>query len=309
MKTTELVRKIIRRLSVNDWGALPLDGRMEMVDAINAGLQRLYDALPSQYRITTISTALQAPVTQNLDVVKGGNDVLLSAGPSGVPFTTAQRGSTVVIGDDPQFNEVVSNTQILDQYQGTTGSVQATIYGDAVPIWDRDIVRIVTEPQLSNGSTLYRVTNLVDQLLNIDGVVSGINSNRQSKRQIGTPSRYVIDLVGHSQSDGSTEPVVILRVDPMPDKLYTLRFEAELSPMRITFNHLQQPVNLPVPDNMIESMLLPLCIAELTMSAYWADEKTIPMAQRQAEAALGIAMRTTAYFAKPSHQIRTKPGF
>jgi len=309
MKTTELVRKIIRRLNVNDWGALPLDGRMEVVDCINSALQRLYSELPSQYRITTISSTLQAPATQDIDVVNGSNETLLSSGPSGVPFTDEQRGSTVVIGDDPQFNEIVSNTQILDAYQGSTGNVTATIYNDAVPIWDRDIVRIVDEPRLNNGTTLYRIENLVNELLTVDGFVAGVNSNRMSHRQTGSPIRYLIDMVGHSQSDGSTEPIVILRVDPMPEKAYTIRFDAELSPMRVRFSHLQEPVSLPVPDNMVEGMLLPLCYDELTASPYWGNDKTIPLIQRNAEKALIMAQRATAYFAKPANRVRTKPGF
>jgi hypothetical protein len=309
MKTTELVRKMIRKLSVNDWGALPLDGRMEIVDCINTGLQKLYTILPSQYRITTISSTLNAPTTLGIDVVKGQNEVLLSAGPSQVPFTYAQRGSTVVIGDDPLFNEIVSTTSILDAYQGTSGSVTSTIYGDAVPIWDRDIIRMVSDPILNDGTRLARLNDVSQLIIGQQGYLGSINENRMSQRQIGRPQYYTIDLVGHSQSDGSTEPVVILRVDPMPSQLYTIRFEAELSPMRITFSHLQTPVDLPIPDYMVESMLLPICIGELTMSSYWADEKTIPMAEKQAAIAIDIARRQTSNFALPRNFVRTKPGY
>lgn len=233
MTTAELFSRLLSRATVRDPGRVPFDDAVEIVAGMNAGISEYYKLAPARFSRTTISKLLPAPATVSVQAVNG------SATLGATAFAEAQRGASVVVGDDAGQNEVVGPDSLLDAYLGTTGTVSASVYGDAVVLGDATFRRVVSHPRLNDGTELK-----VDDAL--------VNRNFKGTRGIGTPRRYCVEMSGAA---GGGKDVAILRVDPMPNKAFIARMEVELSPLKIVYADLSAPVDVPVPADMEHSLI------------------------------------------------------
>ncbi|MEI7532853.1 MAG: hypothetical protein WCK57_00655 [Verrucomicrobiae bacterium] len=250
MTTAELFSRLLSRATVRDPGRVPFDDAVEILAAMNAGISEYYQIAPARFSRTTISTVLPAPATLSVAAVNG------SAALGSNAFSAGQRGATVIVGDDAGQNEVVGPASLLDAYMGTSGTVNATVYGDAVVILDSSFKRVVSHPRLSDGTELY-----VDDSL--------VNRNFKTSRGIGTPRRYCMEMSGAA---GGGKDVAILRVDPMPGKAFIVRMEAELNPLHVVYGDLASPVNVPVPAHM-EHALISLIRWHLKGNVFFPDQR------------------------------------
>ena len=119
---------------------------LELLDAINAGLNRYYRYANDKYKRTTATELLLAPVTRSITISADATQT------TGSPFLLSERGKSVVIAGDSQFNEIVATNQILRPYQGAGGTVAATIYSDAVAIRNFYVERLATHPPIVDNS-------------------------------------------------------------------------------------------------------------------------------------------------------------
>lgn len=257
MRTTvQLAQRLARHLDVPDPANLDATAALDVLGAINAGIQCYYRELPPLYKRTTLSHTLRAPRQVTLLLEGLYSNLVLNE-----PFTTADRGATVRIEGQPD-NEVTAEDRLLDDYLGTATEVAATVYGDAVPLEDV-IERIVAEPYLHTLDGGCRTTLVRDERL------AGQGGYWPERRTVaGVPRCYALLPVGGSQGG---EPAALLRVHPLPDRDYTLRLQADLGPRLVTFADLSTPAKIPVPEERVDDLLLPLCEAELVTSPYWRD--------------------------------------
>lgn len=287
MTTIQLAARLARHLTTPDLATMPGAAQLDIVDAINAAIGDVFPMLPGHYRRTTCSETLKTPRTASFAFNARYDTALTSS-----PFLTAETGCTVRLGDDQRDNEITGADSVLDAYLGAALSGTATIYHDAAALYEV-IERI-------NGSVV------VEKL---DGTRSPLTHNpelRRYKRQIGTPTEYMIEPVGAVQG---AEPCCLLRVHPMPDTDYILRCDAELSSILVTWAQIQGAgVNIPVPHRIVEGALLPIAREKLTVSTYWAQRDEIPAIEAMAQAGRRL-LTTLPQNIAGNNTVATEEGF
>ena len=298
MTTIQLAQRLARYLSHTDLATMPVAGVLDLQDAMNAGTQELWRLLPPNHRTATLSECLKAPETITVSMVARYSNLL-----SADAFDAEDhRGCTVRISDDPRDNEVTGAGEVRDAFLGTTLSGNATLWHDSLQIYD-SIVRILGDPRIYRAdgtwATLARGRSLVWE--------GGVPLVTQQLRIAAQPSSYTLESVGVDQLGDSQ---FYFKVYPMPDVDYIVRFEAELAPRNITFaNVANAAVDLPVRENLVRSMLVPLCEEHLLRSPLWADRKLIGLIQDAAERARRGLRNIAGDIGLPCNQVGTPMGF
>lgn len=297
MNTVQAAQRLSRNLVFETPGKATAGQLQELAECLARAIDIFYELAPPVYRKTTISVQVGGSRTVSVDVANGA-----TAASSGTPFLASDRGKSIVFGDHGIYNEIVSTTGWLDAYQGAGGVVSATIWNDAVLFDDTSFERIVSEPvRMTDGVRLWR-----------DDSLCGLHTlSSRWDRQIGAPERYAIDLVGDSQS-ADTEPLAILRVEPIPAAATTLRFDVMLSAVRYGVSAMvRTQKGLPMSERDIVSIILPLARGLLAESGLWDPGKgmTVDSALRQADTARALAAKKPAYLARPRHKVGTPYGY
>lgn len=287
MTTFELATHLARRLKGGSLPALSAGATMDLVEAINVGLQECYERLPSWQRRVELSLPLAAPTTVSVGVTNGS--ATLASG----TFSAAQIGRSVVLAGDSNWNKVASTTTLLDAYQGTTGTVAGTVYGDVVSN---------SLANLDGFSGPLRFADTREELLPHN--VRRLEPYRSG--EVGKPRYYWSEPAGASLGNSPTSH---LRVYPAPDVAYVLRCDAEFRPSLVTFTTLHQAATIPLADQFLHAALLPLCEACLLRSPEWADDAKSRLVLDAAERgrALLLGQRPSAGF--QPNRIFTPPGY
>lgn len=274
----KLAQRLARHLDVVDVFNLPADAALDVLSAMNSGINAFYRNVPGIYKRTTLSHTVRAP--RNVDLVFQAQYSRLVGDDS---FVVRDQGCTVRFATGVADNIVTGPNSVLDNYLGDVLSVAAAVYSDAIPIQDV-IERVIGHVRLfdstrGNATVLTRDERLrsgVDRRLTwgSDGEDCYYPPNGVATGSIGRPQYYFLDPMGVSQG---AEPEFLLRLAPLPDRDYTVRMEAELSTQRLVFNDLSTARVINVPDAYLDDVLIPLCEAELVTSSFWKDKTKIAL--------------------------------
>ncbi len=289
MTTLALAHSLARHLREKDLTVMHAAAKGDILRAINAGLQKIARWMPMESKASAVSGTLRAAATVAFTFeARYLNETTAHV------FTAAQKGCTVLLGDDPARNEIVGTNAVLDEYLGTALTGTATIYGDAVQIFEV-IKRALSAPVLTHNG------NQVREL------VKRQEGSRILQHAIGRPELYWLEPVGSSQGG---DPCYFFKVWPMPDTDYKFRFDAELAPARVTFDQItQRPADIALPEDTIESCLVPIALGELVTSPEWENPATIQIILGNATEALGGLRLQPAGFAAPFNIIGTPEGW
>ena len=289
MKAIALGNRLSRDLNVKCFADLGADGRLEVLDAINGGLQRLHALAPYQSKLKTAAIALPAPVTVSIDVTHGSTACAVGLGTA---FTAEQLHRTIRVPGDDVDNRIASTFTLLHPYAGATGTVSATIYGDAYAL-DEIYEELVGDPRI----------------LESDGKLTHSNE-REFWRTLPVcePGYYWLEADAANQSPAAPS---VIRFDSLPDKLYRLEAQFTLAPARVGFTELLAPADaLPLRADHIEAYLLPVARGILSTSSLWKNEATKSAAANAGEAAAGrydtLVPRTLS---TPNNRVGTKAGW
>ncbi len=250
----ELQIRLARNMRTTKPTAMASDESLAMLDAINSGLSKTYANLPPIYRRTKGSSVLRAPVSVSLTCTKYSTTISPA-------FSEDDRGKTLVIPEDQGDNEIVSTVQIANQYLGTTGTKESTVYSDCVWL-DEGIVAVVSHPKIIVGSCKRALCRVDAEQFRLWG--NGAN------KCVGAPTQYYVAPVGQSMN-GS--PMALMKVHPMPDQDYRIEFEMEVQPKRFSFTDLNNSVHIPIQEAYIESILVPFCEWELSSSRCYTGDR------------------------------------
>lgn len=285
MTTYELGERLARRLNKGSLPLLTPAATQDVVEAINAGLQECYDLLPHWQRRTTISVELPAPATVSVGVTLGS--VSLSSG----TFTAAQLGGSVVLPGDTNWNQVAGTATLCDKYQGTTGTVSATVYADSI------------SNALTNWDGFTSHPTFADTRETLTPW------NARSVRQAGATGKPLYYWIEGAAASLGSAPVARLRVYPAPDVAYVLRVDAEFRPAVITFSDVHSATTIPLGDQLLHRCLLPLCEEALLRSPEWANEAKAHLVTAAAEGARDFLSRQRPTVGVPANRIFTPPGY
>ncbi len=271
MNSVQLAQRLGRNLAVNDPFNLPADAALDVLAAINGGLQTFYRNMPGQYKRTTLSYTLHAPAAKTIVFQQKYSNLTDST------FDSTNFGCTLRFTDGSRETEIIGPNAILDDYLGDTLSVDGTIYSDVVPIQDV-IERVIGAVRVYDNTTAEPTALVRDERLRggrarrwsywgeWDEIYYPFDSGWLTG--IGRPRYYYLDPAAASQGP---QPSFLLRVAPMPDIDYTVRMEAELSTQRILMADLTVARSILVSETYIDDIFIPLCEAELVTSPFWRD--------------------------------------
>lgn len=277
MNSVQLAQRLARNLNVPDIFDLEAEPALDVLAAINAGLQSFYRELPGIYKRATISQTVRAPRTLSVTFKAKYSNVCSVTGSGDDPFSSNETGCTIRYDTSAADSIIESATSVLDGYINDTLITGATIYYDAIPIQDV-IERVIGAVRLYSASRAEPTPLIRDERLRggrVRRFMASVDPDEISfpydsayLSEIGRPRYYYLDPAGESRGG---DPEFLLRVSPMPDTDYTVRMEAELSTERIVFNDLATARAIYVADAYVDDLLVPLCEAELVTSKFWAN--------------------------------------
>lgn len=287
MKAIALANRLARDLDEKSVIDLTADVKLEILDAINGGLQRLDSLAPFQSRTTTASLFLDAPLTVQIGLTKGSTEI------TGYTFNFDQYWRTIRIEGDTIDNHVSGESELRHPYGGATGTHTAVIYGDAVAI-PEIYVELVGEPSILE--TGKRLTNYQ------------VKSNTWQRKTTAIPSYYWMESNARNQSQ---QAPTVMRFDSLPDQDYRLEVEVSLAPARVVFTDLlSSGAELPIRTEHVESYLLPIARGLLSNSSLWKDKEGKASAREDAKnAEIRYELMVPKTLATPYNRSRTKPGF
>lgn len=262
MKAFGLQTRLARDLDVPSVAEIPVDVRQEIADAINAAAQTLHALAPSHSKVVPSSIALAAPETIELTVENGSNEI------TGYDFASDQYYMTLRISGDDIDNQPIGVNQLLHPYGGTSGTVSAIFYADAVQMPETFDEIVSNELRLLETGTL---------------VFAVSRSLKYRDRKIGRPEFFNVEANAANQNP--VAPAVI-RFDQLPDKLYRLEGMFSMAPIRVKVADLIAPgADIPLREDHIESYLLPIARGNLTTCRLWRNKETKASVVSAAEAA------------------------
>lgn len=307
MNTYQMATRLLRHCQTRDLSALPLDDLEQVAGAMSAAIGEFFRLAPALYRRTTMSASVTGPATVSIAVSAGA--VSIDTGGSN-PFTDLQRGATLEIAGDGRYNEIVSPSGWLNPYQGTSGTKTATIHGDSVPIHSRLVERLLTDPVLVEPAGVTR--RLIRQEIQggQDGWRAWYWEHWRSALAFGEPTHYAIE---HGGASHGSDLNFLIRLHPMPTRAYVLNFEAHLAPATYPVGALTTTgwEDLPLSNDVLESMVLPIAEENMLGTTLWASEKPAVLDHIHRAADRGRALTTLlpAESARRVGRVGTPPGY
>lgn len=263
MTIIEAISRLARHHPRRDFAALTAPEVADAVQALNGGMQELYQLLPPTFRQQVVSVLVPAPRAVSLQATNG------TAALGAAVFATDEVGRSVVTSGDTIRHRVAGTDALADAWLGASGTHAATVYGDAVAGAGYPFERIVDAPSLVRDSGGHRVLVPVDPLRHeryLDGLLGGV----------GEPRAYWLQPMGNAQG---AEPIMVLRLCPLPDRAYRLRYTASFGPRLLRYADVDAGGPLPVPDNYAPA-LLALATTHLATMPGWAVPPSAASAAR-----------------------------
>lgn len=291
----EVCARLGRRTRDGDFTSLTLAEQVDIINAINTAMQRLYNALPPYFKEKTVGLLLPAPVAiTGVGVTQFGTTI------TGFTFGTAQFGQTVQLSGDAQWNQIIGPQLLLSPYMGPTGTTTGTIYGNAAFPTDFPFDRVIGNPQFADQS-----------LAGLFPMNMALNNGGQAadwiyQQNIGRPTAWWTQVFGQSQ--GNT-PMMVLKFAPAPDQAYAIKVRLGFWPKRLTITDYGNNVQLVVPDQFVEPCLIKMALEEFTSSPAWVtkgDEKDVVLRGQEAESYAKTQVQSVGV---PSNRMGTPLGY
>lgn len=268
--TVQLFHRLARRARGGDYTKLSMTEQGDLAEAANTALQTLYGLLPTVYKERVNALLLPAPLTISVAVTAQSNVV------ADATFNSTQLGRSVVLDGDPNCNQVLATNRLLNPYMGTSGTVSGTVYGDAAYSAEYPFDRVIGNPRLpsqGNAMPLYQFLVPINQTF---------NWGWGFQPTTGYPQYWGTQALGYSQGE---EPVQVIRVTPAPSAAMVIDVRMSYWPKRLTLANYDENSRVPVPDQFIETALIPLGLRALMSSPIWVPTKTdATIEQRAVEA-------------------------
>lgn len=244
--------------------------------AINEAQQELYAQNP---RLFKREVGLSVKAAQSGTVAVTNNSTAVTA----TSFTDTLAGQTILIAGQAEYNALrteCASKKLAFPYTGSTGTQAATLYGDVLPldvafarplgpVWLSDI-RILNP--LAGKAALLGYDPRQDLDCNWGFYPFG-TARSVAPRTIGQPEAYYI---GTHVPEAGGPPQLRIFLTPIPDRAYSLRFDAEVSPTAILPADLGTEGTDPgktfaLPGGLEERFLLPLVLYFWSRSAWFKN--------------------------------------
>lgn len=299
MKIISLLHRIARRARSTegpggDFTRFSMSEQTDLMEAANSALQSAYALLPTAYKEMTQGFLMPGP--RNITLSITANDTVVADG----TFGAEEIGRSVNIDGDGNWNQIIATNRVLNPYLGTTGSHAATVYGDAVYSDRYPFDRIIGNPRYPNqGQTMLLNPNLIP--------INNANGNFWLfQQQIGVPLYWWQQYMGNSQGN---EPLLVLRVSPAPSAACVLDVRISYCPRRLTLANYDANDTIPLPDQFLDTALVPLGLEALMSSPIWDGKGDPNVIVAAAERARTMLRNQIAQIGAVANKVFTPVGF
>jgi len=293
MTTIQLFHRIGRRAAGGDFTKLSMTEQTDIAEAANSAIQEVYNALPAYFKEITEGFVLPAPQPITLSVVNNSNQL------SSDVFTDTQIGRSVLLDGDPGWNQVIATNALLNPYLGPTGTVNGTLYGDSVYSMRYPFDRIIGNPMFANQNSAFLMRRELMKANNTPNVWPW-------QQTVGIPQTWWVQMLGNSQGN---EPLMVLKFAPAPDIAYAMNVRLSFWPKRLTLADYDAATTLPVPDQFIETALIPLAIRAFMSSPAYKSLNDENAVIARAENGIAFLKNQPGQPASPTNRIFTPLGF
>ncbi len=243
--------------------------------AITAAQSEMFSLNPLIFK-REVGAGVRAPITGTVGVTNGSTAV------SATSFSAPMHSNTILIGGQSEYNAIRTEggvQKLLFPFTGPTGTQAATLYGDAIlldpaysqplsPVWLSDI-RILSP--LAGKADLLGFDPRQD--LNDDwGRLPFGSSQFPKQKLVAQPEAFLVDT--HLLEAGTSQVRIFLT--PIPERVYSLRFDAAVSPVDVTMADLGTEGSDPLryfglPGKLDAEYLLPLVLYHWSNSAFFKN--------------------------------------
>lgn len=310
MTGQSVVLSLLRFIGVTGFSAVDNDQKLNRpglddddirraLAAVNSALQTIQKYGPQAMKQGERAAFYNAPTPLVISVIVMNGQ---SATASTVP-PAWMRGCSVLLGGDSDVNRIMditgSELSLLRGFRGPSGATTATVYADCAVL--NDEIKTVLEPVygsqdvhgITGGGRLHPARDLAE-------FVQWQRNAGESYRQIGVPSRYLVER----QRNGS----LWLRVTPMPGSSFNATFQAKLRAERVTEDILDTTGG-PDPgyefeslaEDDVESLLLPIATWRFFTHPALKNAETRQAVQREYEEVM-LALRNGSAFEVSVHE-------
>lgn len=288
MTAAQLFTRLTRPLNNKVPSSYDAEGKQYLVDAANLGLNQFTRALPSMRLQEPRSERLVAPVTKTITATQGVPDIVFD--PDWAEVGENLGRSVVVGGESASYNRLQGITSLLNAYEGATGTTTLEVLSDAVMIGQS--YEISGDVIVVDGADTFPMTyggvagSYPGFWRNASGVRGGVAEAVQRQIIRARPTNWWIEPF--NGITGQDSPSFLLRLWPMPDRVYKINFNLRLWPTALAVADISSSAVLPIQTNE-EATFLALCYPALFTCPLWqgtANKDDYEAAAGRAAAAL-----------------------
>lgn len=233
--------------------------------AITAALQEIYSDGPANLRERQVGAVLRVPTSVTFTATQYSTTI---SGFSG--FASWMRGCTVRLSGDLYDNEIISATELMRPYMGSTGSNTATVYADAIQLPDNqecvmEPVETPNWPILTPCATKEEFSRFVSYTTSAPSLADTGSSYIGFQNKIaGDPRAWIAEA---RFMPGVQSIPIFLRFNPMPSAAIPVRYRTKIKPVTITAEDIGNTTTEPdlaIPVDWHESVLVPIALQRFT---------------------------------------------
>lgn len=254
MTTIRLAQRLARRTRWLRLHEVPIAELDELVMCMNQATQEWYQGVAPVQKSGILTEILKEPANLTISILDGAKGFSVTGTTPAflVADMTQAIGCTVIVGDDPKWNVVMSESQLALPYSGAGGTQNMRVLFNALHLGENDI-------NLS-GPVYAHPTNGNTPTLLIKSAHDEINQ-RFSRAALGSPQYYDIIPI---ETWESAEPRFALRVFPAPSVATVIQTEVVRRPLIFKVADLVPPGrSIPIGEFEIDNIILPIAAAKL----------------------------------------------
>lgn len=258
--------------------------KLAVATAISGALQELWQDGPAYFKRREKTAILYGPTQVSLTATANSTAVTGFTG-----WQDWMAGCSMRVDGDQFDHEIVDENTLLQPYHGSSGTKNAQVFGDCVNMATEvssvlgavrlaDIRELVPAPDRTafNRANYWYEGDYGEAILSVQA----------RRRWTGQPHTYWIDTVFSGTGTATSQPIIRLRVAPLPQQQYILKFDTEINPPAVTPDNLDSnDIIFELPGSNTELILLPFVLQRLTSCAWWKNRDALPEIARQFKAA------------------------
>lgn len=274
----------------------------DVTACLNGAVQEAYTLAPADEIQRQVGGAIRPPASITLSVTQYATACTITG------YLDWMLGCTVRISGDDNDNRIVSSTELMRPFMGSTaGSASATVYADCLTI-PAAYEAIIEPVRLSGFCPLVILKDRESfEHFNASPVYTG--SHQRSPVSYQTVNNKCIAqpvaVLAEREALGTVAPTLYLRLNPMPGTAYGISYTARLAPPVITQANIwtaddpstDPGVSAYLPN--VEAVLLPFALQRWTAHpSFSAEGAQLSEIKRQYDEAKTLMRKREPIFAR-----------